>query len=283
VPDDWGDEFGGDWDLEGDEMLLDDELELDEELEHDEETSADHYWDVHGIDELEGTWDLEEVDELGSASGGDAAPVGGGGGDGGAAWGGAGGRATTGERMSWSAWDVGFAFGLGGWLLDQHAEQVGREVRAALAHSSTPPATHPGPRGAPHPPPPSGQAHGTDAGTHGVGDPLRLGWLHSELADASVRSGDLLLQAEGDGPGGGRLVLVVSAVPGSAGPSLWVVAEQRPGGFAASRLVPVFQADGSGGFAVFATDLAGQAVDAVAWACAREGVRPESLTISRRS
>jgi hypothetical protein len=281
MPDDWGDEFGGDWDLDGSEMFLDDELELDEELDAEDEDAADDTgWGTDVFDDLDDE-DMLDEQELGGI---DVAFVGGGapadGGDAGAA----GGVATTqggGERMSWSAWDVGVAFGLGGWMLDQHAEQIGREVRAALAASPNAAATRPGPLGAPHPPPASGIDHGAASDWLQVGDPLRLPGLHARLTAAQVQGKDLLLQAEGTGPGGGRLVLVVSVVPGSAGPSLWVVAEQHPGGFAASRLVPVFQADASGGFAVFATDLVPQAVDAVAWACRREGIESASLTVTR--
>ena len=278
MPDDWGDDFDGDWDLDGDEMMLDDELEFEDELGFGTEEPDDD-WDVHGMDETEaGVFDDAELDEFEPTVGspGAAAPGGGGGGS-------PGDRETRGggEQMSWSAWDVGTVFAMGGWMLDQHAEQVGSEVRAALASSPTAAAPRPGPLGAPNPPPPSGLAYGTEEGELRVGDPLVLRWLYSQLTAAQASGRDLLLQVEGTGPGGGPLVLVISVVPETGGPSLWVVAEQHPGGFAASRLVPVFQADASGHVAVFATDLPAQAVDAVAWACSREGVETSSLTVTR--
>jgi hypothetical protein len=282
-----GDDFGDGWDLQGDESFLDDELEFDDqdpdETDPGEDEMIEDDWGVDGVETLEADGLLDEEDE---PEWPDAAPVGGGpvsGGGDGVHAGRAGGRGMGEERMSWSAWDVGTAFGLGGWLLDQHAEQVGRQVRAAVAASATAPDTDAGPRGAPHPPPSSGHRYGTDAGVHRVGDPLRPGWVYSELAGASSRGRDLLLQAEGDGPAGGRLVLLVSAIPGSTGPRLWVVAEQHPGGFTSSRLVPVFQADASGVFAVFATDHAAEAADAVIWACGRENVPVDHLRVVRRS
>jgi hypothetical protein len=284
MPDDWGDDFDGDWDLDGHEMVLDDELEFDEfglDDEVDPEPEAED-WDEPGGFGALGIDDDAELDELDSMAVGESWSTGGGGAGVSAPSGGVAGGGGAGERMSWSAWDVGVAFAMVGWMLDQHAEQIGREIRSALAASSLP-AADAGPRGAPHPPPPSGIAYRSGAEQHRVGDPLSISWLYSELAAASTHGRDLLLQAGGEGPGGGRLVLVVSVVPGSAGPSLWVVAEQHPGGFAASRLVPVFQADASGGFAVFATDHASEAADAVAWACGREGISSASLRVDRHS
>lgn len=298
MPDDWGDDLDGDGDLAGDEMVLDDELEFDD-LGLDEPEGTTDDWSAHGLDAVDPLDpfddEIDDGDGLGDGELGAFGAVhaddhvavediaaGGGGSSGGGGGTGASSQG-AGAAMTWSAWDVGTVFAMGGWMLDRHAEQIGREVRAALASSAHAPSAQAGPRGAPHPPPRSGEAYGAETGWHRPGERLRLGRLYADLTTAHAHQQPLLLQAEGGTSAGGRLVLVISVVPGSAGPSLWVVAEQHPGGFAASRLVPVFQADASGAFAVFATDHATEAADAVAWACGREGIAPSWLTVTRRA
>jgi hypothetical protein len=188
-----------------------------------------------------------------------------------------------GRGMTWSAWDVGAVFALGGWLLDQHAAQIGAEVRQALTEAGSLRSPEGRLRGAPHPAPPSGHRYGSEAGTLEVGGPLLPGLVYAETRAASAAGRGLLVQAEGSSPAGGRLVLVVSVVPSTGGPQLWVVAEERPDGFSAARLLPVFQRDPSGGLAIFATDDPGELADAVVWACARENVAPELLDVVRRA
>lgn len=284
MPDDWDDEFGDDWDLDGDELFLDDELDShdDWEVEPDpghavgfgtDDPAEEEGWGLAaagagelGVHEGVGMWSDEPA-----ATGGGGVPAG------------QGAAAGSGERMSWDAWDVGVAFGLGGWMLDRHAEQVGEQVRAALAEAGTHVRAGDALRSAPHPPPPTGLRYQAGAGTLATGDRLDPGRVYAELLAATSHARGLLLQAEGHTPAVGRAVVIISAVPGSAGPGLWVVAEQHPYGFAASRLVPVFQADASGGFAVFATDVVLEATEAVVWACRREGIEPTDLTVTRRS
>ena len=74
-------------------------------------------------------------------------------------------------------------------------------------------------------------------------------------------------------------MLIISAVPFSSGPRLWVVAGEHTGGFRATRLIPVFEPEGSIGAGIFATDHPTEAVDAAAWACRREGLPLEALEV----
>jgi hypothetical protein len=274
MPDGWDDwdELGFEVDDPFDHDDLDEEDELDAALE-DEEADADEW----GLD-----WSDEEVLAGGIDADGDVrvvtAPTGGGGGPPVT-----GTRTQEGRRVGWSAWDVGAVFALGGWLLDQHAEQVGSRVREALAAQGTARLPGSAPRGAPHPAPPSGHPYAAEADGHEVGGPLLPGAVYADAVAARGAGRSLLLQAEGQSPSGGRLVLIVSVVPSTAGPSMWVVAEERPDGFSAARLLPVFQRDQSGGLAVFATDDPAEVADAVVWACARENVAPELLDVVRRS
>ena len=103
------------------------------------------------------------------------------------------------------------------------------------------------------------------AGTLRAGDALDQGVLFAELTAASVEGRDWLVQAEGRSDADGLLLLVVSVVPGSAGPRIWVVAEGHTGGLSATRLVPVLQPERTG-----------------AWACARERVQVNALTVTEK-
>ena len=276
----------------------------------DEEAFDEDVWDItqdEPDESADGGWDEEEDEEDWAVTAGgfgfeedDAvdeyvtkSSVGGGSGtrpDSGTSAAGAGriGASSRGGGMSWSAWDVGTIFALGGWLADRHSEQVSEQLRATIAeHGSaqpTPPATPSAtgrPKQAPHPAPPTRYPYRRSHETLQDGGPLHQGILFSEL-DAAGRAGhDLLVQAEGR-ESGQPLVLLVSVVPAAAGPRLWVVAEERPGGFSATRLVPVFQPDRNGGVAVFATDVPLEAVDAAVWACRREGVELDSLVVTIR-
>jgi hypothetical protein len=280
MPDGWDDwdELGFELDDPFDHADLDEEDELEEEAEL-EDLLVDG---DGGGESWDPDWPEEEVLAGGVGADGDVrvvtAPTGH---DGGGAATGT--RTGEGRNVGWSAWDVGTAFALGGWLLDQHAEHVGAQVREALAAQGTARVPGGGPRGAPHPAPPSGHRYVAGSDAHEVGGPLLPGVVYAEAVAASVAGRSLLLQAEGQSPAGGRLVLIVSVVPSTAGPSMWVVAEERPDGFSAARLLPVFQRDPSGGLAIFATDDAAEVADAVAWACARENVAAELLDVVRRS
>ena len=252
-------------------MSDDDDWELDD---WEEEAFDEDVWDSTQLDLEPDDWGDGEHDEGGEPLGED---VSGGGGFGGGGFGGAG---KGGGGMSWSAWEVGTVFALGGWLVDRQAEQVGAQVREALASAGRVEASGAGPpRSAPHPPPPSGYPYPAAGGTLEVGDPLDQGALFAALTAASVDARDWLVQAEGRSDAGGLLLLVVSVVPSSAGPRLWVVAEEHPGGFSATRLVPVFQPERTSGLGIFATDHPVEAADAAAWACAREGVQLDALTV----
>lgn len=269
--DDW-DELG----FEADDLLDHEDLDEEDELEAALDDGGED------VDEWDPDWSVDEVLSADvDADGGlpvVSAPAGGGGGPVGTSA-----RAQEVRRVSWSAWDVGAVFALGGWLLDQHAEHVGAQVREALAAQGTARVPGGAPRRAPHPAPPSGHPYVAGPDIHEVGGPLLPGVVYAEALAASSAGRSLLLQAEGQSPSGGRLVLIVSVVPSTAGPSMWVVAEERPEGFSAARLLPVFQRDQSGGLAVFATDDPAEVADAVAWACARENVAPELLDVVRRS
>ena len=185
-----------------------------------------------------------------------------------------------GAGMGWSAWDVGTIFALGGWLADHHAANTAEQVAAVLAAHGTVRGDGAKPRGAAHPPPSSGYGYGTADGGLNVGDPLDQGALYAEL-EGAVRVGcDLMIQAEGPSGPDGALVLIISAVPFSSGPRLWVVAEEHTGGFKATRLIPVFEPEGNIGAGIFATDYPSEAVDAAVWACRREGLPLEALEVT---
>jgi hypothetical protein len=273
MPDDWDD-----WDELGFEV--DDRFDH-EDLDEEDELEAAFEDGDQDVDAWDPGWSDDEAVAGGDVLGdprGVTVPAGGAGGD-------VATRVQTREDrpLGWSSWDVGAAFALGGWLLDQHAEQVGAQVREALTAQGTARASDGAPRGAPHPAPPSGHRYVAGPDIHRVGGPLLPAAVYAEAVAASAAGRGLLLQAEGRSPAGGRLVLVLSVVPSTAGPSMWVVAEERPDGFSAARLLPVFQRDQSGGLAVFATDVAAEMADAVVWACARENVAPELLDVVRRS
>lgn len=173
-------------------------------------------------------------------------------------------------------------FALGGALLDHHAEQVARHVREELLRAGAARSHDHDHRWAPNPAPAHRYRYQPDLVPLAVGDPLEHDRLFRDLGLAIAPDRHLLIQAEGASASGGRLVLVISVLAHPAGPMMWVVAELHPDGFSASRLVPVFQADGSGTMAIFATDYASQASDAVRFACDREGVPTRALTVTRR-
>jgi hypothetical protein len=246
------------------------------EVEESEEESFGGFDDVlaaEGVDDIEAleTWGDEPATELGGLEAADV-PLGTN-------------RASTttgGERMGWSAWDVGTVFAIGGWMADQHADRTARQVAAALAERdiSRPPGGRP--LGAEQPPPSSGFPYDTAAPSLVVGAPLAQGSLFAELHRATTTGSEVMIQAQGPGGPEGTLLLVISAVPSSSGPRLWVVAEEHPDGFSATRLVPVFVPERSAQLAIFATDHATEAADAAAWACGREGVALDRLTVTRR-
>ena len=184
--------------------------------------------------------------------------------------------------MGWSAWDVGTVFALGGWLADHHADRTAQQVAAALAERNIERPASGTRLGAAHPPPSSGYPYQAAAGTLTVDDPMDQGALFAELSAAEARNQDLMIQAEGPTDLDRPLVLIVSAVPGSAGPRFWVVAEDHAGGFSAARLIPIFERNAENGVAIFATDHAHEAVDAAAWACQREGIRLHEFHVTHR-
>ena len=242
--------------------------EWDDQAGFDPEDPEIEAWDLMGLDDPVVAWD--DTDDL-DAYGDVEEPVAEG--------------ITYGEghrAMTWSAWDVGVVFGLGGWLLDHHAAQVGQQIRDALAEAGTDTSTTPTPRGAPYPPPPSGNLYRADASQQNIGAHLDQGRLYGELVTTNTHDRDLLIEAEGQTPTGGKVVVAISFVALSAGPRMWVVVEMHPDGFSAARLAPVFQCDAQARLLYFATDSAVEAVDAVAWACHREGVEVSALTVTRR-
>jgi hypothetical protein len=267
-----------DWGLE-DEVMFGDLLDGDGEDQEDDEF-GDH--DVQASDDLD---DLDELDEesLHELGGGIAAGTGFGDADAGGAAG-VGVAAASAEPVGprWSAWEVGTVFALGGALLDSHAEQVARQVRQELQRAGVARSHDHDHRPAPHPAPAHRYRYQPHLVPLAIGDPLGPDRLFHDLGLAIPPDRHLLIQAEGTAPSGGKLVLVISALAHPAGPMMWVVAELHPGGFSASRLVPVFQADASGAMAVFATDYASQATDAARFACDREGVPTTALTVTRR-
>jgi hypothetical protein len=187
-----------------------------------------------------------------------------------------------GERMGWSAWDVGTVFALGGWLADHHADRTAQQVAAALAERNVGRPANRAALSAAHPPPPSGYPYRDSVGSLTIEDPVDQGALFAELSRAESRGEDLMIQAEGPVDLDRPLVLIVSAVPGSVGPRFWVVAEAHPGGFNPSRLIPVFERSTEGKVAIFATDHAHEAVDAAGWACEREGVPLHQFHVANR-
>ena len=189
---------------------------------------------------------------------------------------------TGGERMGWSAWDVGTVFALGGWLADHHADRTAQQVAAALAERDVGRPASGSPLGAAHPPPPTGYPYLGGGATLGVEDAVDQGALFDELVRAKVRGQDLMIQADGPVDLDRTLVLIISAVPGSSGPRFWVVAEEHPDGFSSARLIPVFERSTGSGVAIFATDHAHEAVDAAVWACQREGVPLHEFHVTLR-
>jgi len=270
--DDWGFEeevmFGDLLDGDGDEFD-----------EFDDQEDPDAFGGVAGG----GLGDLDELDEesLYALGGGIAADVGFGDADaGGRAGTAAATAAPTGSR--WSALEIGTAFALGGALLDDHADRVARQVRAELARAGVARTDDHDHRWAPNPAPAHRYRYQPDLEPLRAGEPLDHDRLFRDLGRAVAPDRRLLIQAEGAGLGGGRLVLVISVLEHPTGPMMWVVAELHPDGFAASRLVPVFQPDASGTMAVFASDYASEVTDAVRFACDRESVPTTALTITRR-
>ena len=187
-----------------------------------------------------------------------------------------------GSGMGWSAWDVGTIFALGGWLADHHAANTAEQVGAVLAAHGSGRGDDARTLGAAQPPPSSGYRYDTAAGSLKVGDPLHQGVLYAELAAAVASGRDLMFQARCPSGSDRELVLVISAVPFSSGPRLWVVAEENPGGFKVTRLIPVFEPEGTIGAGIFATDHPSEAADAAAWACRREGLPLEALVVTER-
>ena len=189
---------------------------------------------------------------------------------------------TGGGRMGWSAWDVGTVFALGGWLADHHADRTAQQVAAVLAERNIGRPGGGSPLGAAHPPPPSGYPYQPTNDMLRVEDAVDEGALFAELARAETSRQDLMVQAEGPVDLKRKLVLIISAVPGSAGPRFWVVAEEHAGGFSAARLIPIFERNAENGVGIFATDHAHEAVDAAAWACQREGVPLRDFHVTHR-
>ena len=262
-----------DWEMDDwEEEAFDEDVYDHSELDTTTEVELAAYDDAEeeAFDEPWSASAIEDDDEAGDVDDGGAATVEPAGTD------------TGGGRMGWNAWDVGTVFALGGWLADHHVENTARQVAAALAENNSGRGHGGRPLGAAHPPPPSRHLYGTATGTLAVGDNLEAGALFGELAAASNAGRDLMFQAEGPGGTNGPLLLYLSAVPLSSGPRLWVVAEEHVGGFKAMRLIPVFEPVRSTGAAAFATDHASEAVDAAIWACQREGVDLEELTVTER-
>ena len=190
--------------------------------------------------------------------------------------------ATGGGPMGWSAWDVGTAFALGGWLADHHAERTAQQVAAALAERNVGRPASGSPLGAAHPAPPSGYPYQQASGTLSVEDAVDPGELFAELVAAETRGQDLMIEAKGPVDLDRVLVPIISAVPWSSGPRFWVVAEENRGGFNPSRLIPVFVRDDNLRAAVFASDYPSEAVDAAWWACEREGVPIQDSYVAER-
>ena len=192
-------------------------------------------------------------------------------------------RTPQGESpMTWSAWEVGTVFALGGWLADRHAENTARQVASVLEQRGL------GrndfmPLGAAHPPPASGYVYEDVKASLGVGDRLDALGLYAEMLSADVKRQDLLLRFD-QAPGvEGSWVLYVSVVPTSSGPQMWAVAEENRGGFNALRLIPVFERSKTVGAGVFATDHPDEVAEAVVWACHRHGLRPDELVVTERN
>jgi hypothetical protein len=164
-------------------------------------------------------------------------------------------------------------------MADRHADRTAQQIARALSGDGIARPAGATAVGAAHPPPPSGYPYGVARGSLAVGDLVDQGRLFAELDTASTAGRGLMLQAEGPR---GPLLLVLSVVPLSDGPRLWVVAEEREGGFSATRLVPVFLRERNGGLAIFASDHPTEAVDAAAWACQREGSSLARLTVTER-
>lgn len=174
-----------------------------------------------------------------------------------------------GSRMGWSAWEVGTVFALGGWLADRHAHETGGQVAAALTELRLQaPPEHPR-RGRP---PPTSTVYKDEGGRLELEGELDPSSLYSELLGAAALSRDLMVQARGPVGIGRDLRLVISALPSPEGLRFWVIAEATPDGFSTSRLLPVFEAEPQGRYAIFTTDHASETVDAATWACGREGL-----------
>lgn len=184
-----------------------------------------------------------------------------------------------GRAVSLSAWDVGTIFALGGWLADRHAEQTARQAAAALAERGPTLPAPEQPRGAAHPPPASGYSYGAVPGMLTVGAACDPEVLFAELQAALSGGHDLMISLQGRGSSEVQLTLVISVVPSPGGPQLWVVAE---GIGSMSRVVPVFDPEPHGRFALFATDFPQEAVDAAVWACQRMGIAINALTVTER-
>jgi hypothetical protein len=168
-----------------------------------------------------------------------------------------------GRRMS--AWDFGTATAVAGWLLDRQADRIVDAVREGARRSAG--AQDPGTSLPPVEPWQRLAAPTPDATAPplAVGDALEAARLQRTLDGWLAAGADHVLEARDERADHLLAVLVSPLVPERP---VWVVAEEVPGGFSGTRLLPLFTDGGSGRW-VCAVDGAGPAVAVAQWALER--------------
>jgi hypothetical protein len=178
------------------------------------------------------------------------------------------------QRAPLSAWEVGAATGIAGWLLDQQADRIAAEIRAFNPPRGERAASEPlrawqrltGPQFEPrvHPLTPGDALErsrlvATLTQRMRAGRPLCLEARLSEdkrvLADRTLDPTELLFT-----------VVITDLTPTTP---IWVMFEERPAGFSGARLQPVFDGTGPAGRAYCFPDHAEAAVRVIEWGLER--------------
>ncbi|MGI8872782.1 MAG: hypothetical protein ACR2KP_00360 [Egibacteraceae bacterium] len=264
--DDWSDDEGWDpadaWEdtaeAAGWDAPADDDEDLDEEA----------LGEIPTLDDGDGNEDLDEDPGEGRL------------GNGGGLAADAAGESDRQPRMS--AWEFGMGAAVAGWLLDRQADRIVEAVRQAPPLPSVapgaPPLRGPAPAWWRVPAPPL-DASAAPLEPGAVLEPSRLA---STIRHRALSGDPLGLEARLHAGGRRRLAdpsldpaaLLVTVVVTDLTPQrpIWVMFEERPGGFATARLLPVFDGHGPPGRAYCFVDNATAAMAVLIWGLERYGL-----------